>query len=279
MKKYLIDTEFIRATKDRVHFIEVALLDQDSNQIIDFHIDAKLNGWEKKYFTRALSGHYGERTKQVFEAVDVIYSGRFPATRAQSICQHLSYDYQYKRVDHADKLIRPLANTMLFGWDISNDKELFNVISPRNVQLVDVQAMWRLKFGGKQLSLIDAYKYAIYNQNQRDSRKLIEYAHFACCDVLLLEVVMNFIETYSEEIDEIPIEKQVRDKKLDDIEQNVKRWKQQEANLISEIEAEIDEQLHVDMQRKLVRLSRKIESAKHRNEALMSLNVYEKPWW
>lgn len=279
MRKYLIDTEFIRATKDRVHFIEVAMLSLEENKIVDFHLDANLNNWEHRYFTRAVSGHYGERTQKVFEAVEVLYSGMFNKNFVDSFCREHGINYKYRKLNNIHQLLPHLDNAMLYAWDISNDKDLFKIIKPANVQLVDVQAMWREKFQGNQLSLIDAYKTVIYNQDGKDTKKLIDYAHYACCDVMLLEHVINFIISHEGKLKPIPVEARVRDQKVEMNNLNIEKW-------IAQLEqfdlflstSQAPEELQ-EVSRKLIRTKRKIASAQKRNTKLMKLETYVTKWW
>lgn len=279
MRKLLIDTEFIRATKERVHFIEVALLDIETNKIIDYHFDAKLNNWENRYFTRALNGHYGKRTQAVFEAVDVLYSGKFDTELVDQFCMKNKFDYSFSKLRHVRALEPLLSNCELYAWDISNDKDLFKQIAPTNFELIDVQQKWKQRFGGNQLSLIDAYKHVLFNCGNRDSKNLIEYAHYACCDVMLLEKVINFIDTHEGELFPIPVMKSVRDKKIIEHENNISRWKQ---NII-ELNEMIDNTILVDemqsLSKKLVRQKQKISRASDNKQRLYNVDVYEQPWW
>ncbi len=279
MKKYLIDTEFIRATKERVHFLEISLLDPKNSNIIDFHLDAQLNNWEHRYFTRALNGHYGPRTQNVFEAVNVLHSGKFDKEYVSVFCNKQDYDYTYLEVEHEQKIVPMIEDSILYAWDISNDKELFNKIKTRNVILEDVQVIWRKRFGGNQLSLVDAYKHVLYNMGKRDNRNLIEYAHYACCDVMLLDIVMTFIDEYEHDLVPIPIEKKEVAKKIAANNLNVANWKNQ-INQISDemITTECEESLG-NLSKKLVRVKRKIAAANKRNENFASMTIYEKPWW
>lgn len=279
MRSYLIDTEFIRATKDRVHFIEVALLCLEEMEIIDFHLEANLNRWEHRYFTRAVEGHYGERTQKVFEAVNVLFSGNFNRKFISEFCHYQRVKYNYKKLSNVHQLVPHLENTMLYAWDISNDKDLFNIITLSNVQLVDVQAMWREKFQGNQLSLIDAYKTVIYNQDGKDVQNLIEYAHYACCDVLLLSHVIDFINCYDGELKPIPVEMSVRDKKLETNNLNIEMWITQIDQFEQVLSTSQDaEELH-EISRKLIRTKRKIAAAQARNSKLMKLETYVTKWW
>lgn len=279
MKKYLMDTEFIRATKDRVHFIEVALLDVESAEIVDFHMDARLNNWEHRYFTRALNGHYGKRTQAVFEAVDVIHSGKFNRRLVTAFCAKNQIKYNYQKLPDVHKLIPTLENSILYAWDISNDKDLFGIINVDNMQLVDVQAMWREKFGGNQLSLIDAYKHVLFNQQQIDQHDLMSYAHYACCDVILLDKVVAFIEQWDQPVVPIPIERSVRDAKVNDIESNILRWKQVITELNTQLEMTIDNDLLVKLSRKQINHKKKIARATKTMQLLENHEVYETPWW
>lgn len=279
MRKLLIDTEFIRATKERVHFIEVALLDVETGKVVDYHFDAKLNNWEHRYFTRALNGHYGVRTQAVFEAVNALYSGEFDTELVDQFCMKNKFDYSYKKMRHVKALEPVLSNCELYAWDISNDKDLFKQITPNNFELIDVQQKWKQKFGGNQLSLIDAYKHTLYNSGHKDFRNLIEYAHYACCDVMLLEKVMSFIENHEGELFPIPVMKSVRDKKVIEHENNIVRWKQN----IEELNQLIDNAIESDemqlLSKKLVRHKQKISKASNNKERLLNVNVYEQPWW
>ncbi len=279
MKKYLIDTEFIRATKDRVHFIEISLLDPGTSSIIDFHLDAKLNNWENRYFQRALSGHYGPRTQKVFEAVNVLHSGKFDKDYVSNFCNKQDYDYTYLEIDYEQKIVPMIENAELYAWDISNDKDLFGKIKANNVVLKDVQALWRERFGGSQLSLVDAYKHVLHNNGKRDTRNLIEYAHYACCDVMLLDVVMQFIEEYEHELFPIPVERNVINKKIADTNANIAKWKEQIIE-INELMTNVDETEELaNLSRKLVRTKRKIDAADKKIANFLNLDVYEKPWW
>ncbi len=279
MKKYLIDTEFIRATKDRVHFIEISLLDPSTSSIIDFHLDAKLNNWENRYFQRALSGHYGARTQKVFEAVNVLHSGKFDKDYVSVFCNKQDYDYTYLEIDYEQKIVPMIENAELYAWDISNDKDLFGKIKTNNVVLKDVQALWRERFGGNQLSLVDAYKHVLHNTGKRDTRNLIEYAHYACCDVMLLDVVMQFIEEYEYELFPIPVERNVISKKIADTNSNIAKWKEQITEINEQMADVADEEALANLSRKLVRTKRKIAAADKRIANFLSLDVYEKPWW
>lgn len=279
MKKYIMDTEFIRATKDRVHFIEVALLDTENDTIFDYHFDAKLNNWEHRYFTRALDGHYGSRTKAVFEAVDVLYSGKFNRRFIRDFCSNNKCEYIYDKLSTVNKLDPILENAMLYAWDISNDKDLFKIIDPGNYQLIDVQAMWKSKFKGNQLSLIDAYKHVIYNNQSGDVNNLIDYAHYACCDVMLLSKVITFINTFEGKLKPIPIHVDARDKKLAGNNENIVRWKQSIVELSSQLETCEEPMLLAELSRKVIKQKKKIAGASKRNDILNSLEVYEIPWW
>lgn len=279
MKKYLMDTEFIRATKDRVHFIEVALLDIENDTIFDYHFDARLNNWEHRYFTRALNGHYGPRTKAVFEAVDVLHSGKFNRRFVRDFCSNNEHEYIYDKLSTVNKLDPILENTMLYAWDISNDKDLFKIINPGNYQLIDVQAMWKSKFNGNQLSLIDAYKHVLFNNQCGDEKNLIDYAHYACCDVMLLAEVIDFINTFEGELKPIPIHIDVRNKKMAGNDENIIRWKQSIVDLLTQLEACDEQTLLTELSRKLIKQKKKIASASKRNDMLNSLEVYENPWW
>ncbi len=279
MRKLLIDTEFIRATKERVHFIEVALLDIETNQITDYHFDAKLNNWEHRYFTRALNGHYGSRTQAVFEAVDALHSGKFDTELVDQFCMKNKFDYSFNKLRNVRALEPLLSNCELYAWDISNDKDLFKQIAPTNFELIDVQQKWKQRFGGNQLSLIDAYKHTLYNCGTRDHKNLIEYAHYACCDVMLLEKVINFIETHEGELFPIPVMKSIRDKKIVEHETNISRWKQ---NIVELNELIDNTSLADEMQslsRKLIRQKQKISRASDNKQHLQNADVYEQPWW
>lgn len=279
MNNYLIDTEFIRATKDRVHFIEVAILDSQKKEIIDFHMDATLNKWEHRYFTRALNGHYGPRTKKVFEAVNVLYSGSFNRQTITDFCLNNQLAYNYKKIGSVYGLIPTLENSNLYAWDISNDKDLFKIINPRNVNLIDVQAMWREKFKGNQLSLVDAYKHVLYNTGKTDVKKLIDYAHYACCDVVLLDDVISFIADYEGTIKPIPIEECVRDKKIADTTQNINKWLAQVVEFEQSLAVELDQEVLADLSLKLIRTKRKISNATKRNQQMLEISTYQSPWW
>lgn len=279
MNKYLMDTEFIRATKERVHFIEVALFDVESSQIIDFHMNARLNNWEHRYFTRALNGHYGKRTQAVFEAVDVLHSGKFNRRLVTNFCAKSGVEYKYNKLNDVHQLVPDLSDSILYAWDISNDKDLFKIINVNNCQLVDVQVMWREKFGGKQLSLIDAYKHVLYNKQINDEHDLISYAHYACCDVMLLNQVVNFIESWSEQVNSIPIERSVRDTKIMEIETNISRWKKNVLDLNHELEITTDNDLLMKLSRKQINDKKKISKALKAIESLQKHKVYEQPWW
>lgn len=274
-----MDTEFIRATKDRVHFIEVALFDVKQSQIIDFHMPARLNNWEHRYFTRALNGHYGKRTQAVFEAVDVLYSGKFNRRLVTNFCAKSGVEYNYNKLRDVQQLTPELNNSILYAWDISNDKDLFEIILVDNCQLVDVQAMWREKFGGNQLSLIDAYKHVLYNKQISDYNDLISYAHYACCDVMLLNEVVTFIETWNQQLLPIPLEREVRDVKITEIESNVNRWKQSIVDLNKELEITTDNDLLIKLSRKQINHKKKIARSLKAIEALQNRKVYEQPWW
>ncbi len=279
MQKFLIDTEFIRATKDRVHFIEIAMLDKVTNQIKDFHFDARLNSWEHRYFTRALNGHYGKRTQAVFEAVDTLHSGKFNRRFVADFCHQHDYQYEYSKLPNIHEVVPNLKDSMLYAWDISNDKDLFKIITVENYQLVDVQAMWRQKFGGNQLSLIDAYKHVLFNLGQKDTKNLIAYAHYACCDVMLLDIVVDFIESYESTLQVIPVERSIRDKKIIDNNINIQKWidTSDEINLL--MQACSDPEMLTEHSRKLIRFKKKIAAASKRNAILEQTNVYEIPWW
>lgn len=279
MRKYLMDTEFIRATKERVHFIEVALHDLENGVIYDYHLDARLNSWEHRYFTRALNGHYGPRTKAVFEAVDVLHSGKFNRRFVREFCSQSKIEYQYEKLSTIEYLIPVLKNSMLYAWDISNDKDLFEIISPDNYQLIDVQAMWKSKYGGNQLSLIDAYKHVMYNLQIEDDRNLIEYAHYACCDVMLLAEVIDFIENFDQQLDAIPIHIDVRDKKIQANLDSIVSWKQSINDISEQLEKCVDNQKLTELSRKLIRQKKKIAKATKRNQVLMKADVYTNPWW
>lgn len=274
-----MDTEFIRASKDRVHFIEVALYEVEKKRIIDFHMDARLNNWERRYISRVLNGAYGERAKKVFEAVDVLHSGKFNRRRVKHFCTNENIQYDYQKLPGVHELEPKLANSILYAWDISNDKELFGIIDVENYQLVDVQAMWRAKFGGNQLSLIDAYKHVLYNLKQTDDRNLMENAHYACCDVLLLTEVINFIEEHNEQLILIPMEKVVRDKKVADVENNITRWKQSLTDIDQQLETTTDSDQLIKLSQKQIRNKRKIAKGAKQIEKLLQFEVYDQPWW
>lgn len=279
MNKYIMDTEFIRASKDRVHFIEVALYEAESKKIIDFHISARLNGWERRYISRVLDGNYGERAQKVFEAVDVLHSGKFNRRGVYNFCLSENIDYDYQKLSSVYDLEDKLANSILYAWDISNDKELFEIINVENYQLVDVQAMWRAKFGGNQLSLIDAYKHVLYNMKIEDTRNLIANAHFACCDVLLLTEVIKFIEEYDEQLVTIPIDKTVRDKKVVEVKNNIERWKQALVEINQSLESTTDNDQLIKLSQKQIRNKRKIAKGSKIIENLLEAEVYVNPWW
>lgn len=274
-----MDTEFIRATKERVHFIEVALFDIENITINDYHIDARLNGWEHRYFTRALNGHYGERTQAVFEAVDVLHSGKFNRRLVNDFCKRNDIDYKYSKLRDVYQLEAPLEDSILYAWDVSNDKDLFEIINVENVQLVDVQALWKEKFGGNQLSLIDAYKHVLFNKKIQDENRLIEYAHYACCDVMLLNRVVKFIETYTGELKVIPVEKSVRDKKLAENADNIDRWKQSLIDIDKNLEQATDSDELIKLSKKQIRQKKKIAKASRNMQKLELVEVYEVPWW
>lgn len=279
MRKFLMDTEFIRATKERVHFIEVALFDVDNQQIVDYHMSARLNNWEHRYFTRALNGYYGERTKAVFEAVDVLHSGRFNRRLVNNFCQKSNIGYKYDKLCDVYQLEPKLENSVLYAWDISNDKDLFKIINVNNIQLVDVQAMWKEKFGGNQLSLIDAYKHVLFNSGMSDANDLISYAHYACCDVMLLEMVVEFIENYTSELAPIPVDRSVRDHKLAEVEANIIRWKQSLIDINSRLETVFENDELIKLSKKQIRQKKKIARAAKSIETLRAVEVYETPWW
>lgn len=279
MKKYIMDTEFIRASKDRVHFIEVALYDVEKKRIIDFHINARLNSWERRYISRVLNGDFGERAQKVFEAVDVLHSGKFNRRNVSNFCVSENIQYEYQKLASVHEVEPKLANSILYAWDISNDKELFGIINVENYQLVDVQAMWRAKFGGNQLSLIDAYKHVLYNLQMVDKRNLIVNAHFACCDVLLLTVVIQFIENYDDQLKVIPIEKTVRDKKVNEVATNIERWKQSLHDINQLLETTTDGDELIKLSQKQIRNKRKIAKGSKLIENLNHAEVYELPWW
>lgn len=274
-----MDTEFIRATKERVHFIEVALFDIENMTINDYHIDARLNGWEHRYFTRALNGHYGERTQAVFEAVDVLRSGKFNRRLVNDFCIMNDIDYKYGKLNDVYQLEQPLENSMLYAWDISNDKDLFEIINVEDVELIDVQALWKEKFGGNQLSLIDAYKHVLFNTKTQDDNQLIEYAHYACCDVMLLNVVVKFIETYTGELKTIPVERTVRDKKLVETKDNIERWKQSLVDIDRNLSEVTDNDELIKLSKKQIRQKKKIAKASKNVQKLELVEVYEMPWW
>lgn len=279
MKKYLIDTEFIRASKTRVHFLEIALLETTGNKILDFHLNANLNRWEKRYFSRATSGMYGEQTQSVFQAVEIIYLGRFNQKLAANITTKLGYDYHHKKLKTLNEIIPDLENSMLYCWDFSNDKELFNIIDVNNVNMVDVQAMWNAKFEGSQLSLINAYKHALYNLNIKDQEHLIESAHFAYCDVLLLKVVVNFIETYNQELKPIPMHVTEKEHKLTQLNSNIENLKCQITDLENELNQANDKEQQTVIAKKLVRVKKRISDSQKRLEIVANTKVYKEPWW
>lgn len=191
--KYLIDTEFIRATKKRVHFLEISLLELDSGCLNDYHFDVSLNKWEQKYLKRGVEGYYGARAQRVFSVIKELHAKGFNPQMARAFCKSQQVDYSYKELDTVFKLSPFIENSKLYAWDLSNDIELIKTVKPRNVELVDVQVMWKNKFGGEQISLITAYKHVLYNRREKDEAHLIEMAHYSYCDVLLLQEVFTFI--------------------------------------------------------------------------------------
>lgn len=279
MNKYLLDTEFIRASKERVHFLEVALLEVDGEQMIDFHLNARLNNWEQKYFDRGLWGRYGKRTKEVFEAVDVLYSNRFDFDYIGVLCNKLSIDYKSQKLRRVRQLEETLENSILYAWDCSNDIELFKQVKLDNYELIDVQNLWRAKFGGNQLSLINAYKTMLYNLESKDKFNLIDNAHYACCDVMMLKYVLKFINEYAGNLKIIPIHIDEKEKKLSDLEERREFLMNAHIDIENELNSTIDQDVARELSIKLIRNKRKQAKCSNQIKKLTMLDVYELPWW
>lgn len=279
MKQYLIDTEFIRASKTRVHFLQISMIELNGNEVLDFHFDVNLNSWEQKYFTRAVTGYYGKRTQEVFESVDTLFSGRYNKGLIDSVISNLGLKYNYKKYNDLKSIKPILHKSKLLAWDTSNDKELRKYVEPINFELVDVQKQWIKKFGGNQLSLSDAYKHVLYNRGLKDESDLLSYAHFASCDILLLRAVLEFIENFNESLIQIPMEKTKRNEKVVANEQIII----ENINAVEEINAKLevvtDNEEAIELSKKLVKSKRKMATANRRNDLLMNRDVYDAPWW
>lgn len=279
MKKYLLDTEFIRASKERVHFLEVALLEVDGNQMIDLHLNARLNNWEQKYFNRGLWGYYGERTKAVFEAVDVLYSNKFDFDYIGTLCNKLSIDYAPKKLRRVKEFETTLDNSILYAWDCSNDIELFKQVKLSNHELIDVQHLWRTKFGGNQLSLINAYKTMLYNLEAKDKFNLIDNAHYACCDVMMLKHVLKFIDEYEGSLRVIPVHIDEKEKKLSNLNERREFLMSTHVKIENELNTNCDQDVARELSIKLIKNKRKQSKCSEQIKKLTMLEVYELPWW
>ncbi len=279
MKTYLIDTEFIRASKERVHFIEVACLDLETKVMYDYHFPPNLNNWERKYFDRALSGYYGERTTKVFEAVNDLVNGNFDSEYVSDLCNIRNVEYECHQRRKVKNISRFLSNTRLLAWDTSNDRELLKQIDSINIELVDVQSLWVKKFGGRQIALGDAYKHVLYNQGLKDTDDLLVNAHYACADVLLLESVYNFILNYECELLQIPIYYKERDVQVEKNKNHIDNWLQAIKSLEEEMANCLDQEVLKKASKKIIRCKQKIAGANKRNQLLLEREVYENKWW
>ncbi len=279
MNEYIIDTEFIRASKERVHFLEVALYEPQSEVVHDYHFDVHLNSWEKKYFHRAVNGFYGIRTQIVFNAVNDLYNGVFDQHKMKQMCSQIGCAYKYKHFCSIDVLNDKLNKTVLYAWDISNDVMLQTALPSCEFTLVDVQKQWTKRYGVKQMSLSDAYKHVLYNLHLKDDDKLIENAHFASIDVLMLSRVIDFLKMDVKQLQAIPIEANIlankkanNTKVMDECLLKCQRLNEQLAN-----SKDYNEQQKISD--KLVKLKRSLASASRRNEKLDKLEVYDVKWW
>ncbi len=279
MKEYIIDTEFVSTQKDVLHYLEIAMLNYESKEIFDFHFNVKLNNRDKSYIKRASSGKYGIRTQQVFKSVEKLYSGSFRIGQARNLCQKLGYKYYYERLEHISKVDLLDEDCVLYAWDTSSDKKVVDEFEHDKITFIDVQNMWIRKFGGNQLSLTNAYKHVLYNLNLKDFQNLIDSAHYACIDVLMLNVVIDFIKTFEGELRPIPILSYERNKKIEDNLELINSWNTNLTNLISHLEIETNPDIIKNIAEKRISISKKIKRKEIENKKLASYPVYERPWW
>lgn len=279
MQEFIIDTEFVSTQKDKYHYLEIAMLDPNCNDIYDYHFNIKLNNWEQNYIKRATSGKYGKRTQEVFKSVEKLYNGSFKAQRIEKICQRNNVKYKFKRMEHiknVDVLKNPCT---LYAWDTSSDQKIKAEFDHDEIEFIDVQSIWIRRFGGNQLSLSNAYKYVLFNTNRRDTKNLIEVAHFACVDVLMLKEVIEFTKTFDKQLMQIPILKSVRDQKINELQVLIENWSEKIESLKRHLIIETNPELIENINNKIYKLEQKIATKKNVVCDLKEHPVYEQAWW
>lgn len=277
--EYIIDTEFIRVSKEKIHFIEVALLDVKNSCIMDYHLDTHLNGWEYKYMSRAIKGHYGKSMQATFKSIETMYSGNFNYEYANEICLQNDLEYKYIKLSNENKLKSILSDSKFFVWDQSNDKELFSRLKIEDSLLIDAQVLWQKKFQTGQISLVDAYKHTLYNMNKKDELNLIEKSHYACCDVMILHKVLDFIDSFIGELKPIPLNEEIRDEKIFKNNQTINEVKQKILRLNDELKVcnEIKECEKLSI--KLIKSKKYLTYLEKENERLSNIDTYNQKWW
>lgn len=279
MQEFIIDTEFVSTQKNKFHYLEIAMLDPETNMISDYHFDVKLNKWEQNYIKRASAGKYGKRTQEVFKSVNKLYSGEFKVNRVANICNNLDLDYYYERLEHISNVETLKQPCMLYAWDTSSDCKIDAEFDHDNLEFIDVQNIWIRRFGGNQLSLTNAYKAVLFNTNRFDEKNLIETAHFACVDVLMLKEVIEFTKTFDQKLQAIPILRAERDKKILDNNELIKNWNDKIASLKQHLEIETNELIILKIRAKIKKIEKKINHKKLTNSQLLKQVVYEEAWW
>lgn len=279
VKEYIIDTEFVSTAKNKLHFLEIAMLNPETNVISDFHFDIKLNNWEQNYIKRATAGKYGKRTQEVFKSVEKLYSGNFKHERIKNICEINSCDYQYERLNHISLVDELNSPCMLYAWDTSSDKKLITEFEHDLIEFIDVQSIWIRRFGGNQLSLSNAYKHVLFNTNRLDEQNLIDIAHFACVDILMLKEVIDFTKNHDKKLKPIPMLQEARDRQIFENYELIEAWNEKLESLQNHLKIETNEEIINKINSKIKKLEKKIRSKKLANNKLYKQQVYDTPWW
>ncbi len=279
VQEYIIDTEFVSTAKNKLHFLEIAMLNPKTNTISDFHFDIQLNSWEQNYIKRATAGKYGKRTQEVFKSVEKLYSGNFKHERIKTICELNSCDYEYERLQHISAVEVLNSPCMLYAWDTSSDKKLISEFDHEFIEFIDVQSIWIRRFGGNQLSLSNAYKHVLFNTNRMDEQNLIDIAHFACVDILMLKEVIDFTKNHEKKLKPIPVLQEVRDRQILENEDLIKAWKEKLDSLNNHLQIETNKEVILKINNKIIKLEKKISAKKLANSKLYRQTVYESPWW
>lgn len=279
MKEYIIDTEFIRTYKNEIHFLEIAMLCLNDQIIYDYHFDVKLNPRDKSHIKRATSGKYGQKTQKVFETVKILLDGSFEIQKMNKLCEQNHLGYNCIKLDHLKNVKILNEKCILYAWDTSNDKCIMDVFKEGNLDFIDVQFMWQKRFGGPKLSLINAYKYVLYNMNLIDEKNLIENAHFASGDVLMLKSIIDFIRDFNDKLKPIPMLKEVRDKEVAVNNLLINKWETNIDEMDEKLLVEDDETTIKQINKQKKRLFKKKMHKEYTNQNLLKYPVYTNPWW